>query len=122
MLRCLQCNSTLKPTETECFTCGAAVPVKEGKKPFREKFRTILNALFIFFGIVTIASILAPGYAPSLWKSFPVLLVIYLVKNSADQMSESSIGVEGGFKTTLLTIFKGRRAEPTPAEPKTFPK
>jgi hypothetical protein len=77
--------------EKECFSCGAAAPEKNPKKSFTQRFRTLLNVLFIFFAVATLASILAPDYAPSLWKSGTGLLVLYLVKNSADNMSENAI-------------------------------
>ena len=98
MQRCLQCNSILTTEEKECFTCGMAVADKNPKKSFSQRFRTLLNGLFIFFAICTIASILAPDYAPSLWKSASGLVVIYLVKNSADNMAESAIGGGTGHK------------------------
>ena len=91
MQRCAQCDSTLMPTEQECFTCGARVPDKNPKKGFNGRFRLVINVLFIFFAVATLASILAPSYAPSLWKSASGLVVLYLVKNSADTMSESAI-------------------------------
>jgi len=95
MQRCLQCNATMTSAEKECFTCGAQVPDKNPKKAFNERFRSVINGLFIFFAIVTLASILAPAYAPSLWKSASGLVVLYLVKNSADHMSESAIKGDG---------------------------
>jgi hypothetical protein len=88
------------PTEKQCVRCGMAVADKNQKKPFSERFRSLLNGLFVVFGIATLASILAPSYAPSLWKTFPGLVVIYLVKSSADHMSESTIKNSSGQKKT----------------------
>jgi hypothetical protein len=87
MQRCLQCDSTMTSAEKVCFACGAAVPDKNPKKGFSERFRMLINGMFIFSVVIALSSILAPSYAPSLWKSFPVLVVLYLVKNSAENMS-----------------------------------
>jgi predicted nucleic acid-binding Zn ribbon protein len=86
MERCVQCNSPLKRDETVCYSCEAPVLSKNPKKQFSDKFRITINAVFIFFALVTVGSLLTNMF-PSFWKCFSGLVVLYLVKNSADNMA-----------------------------------
>ncbi len=88
MERCLQCNSTLKSDEKECWGCGASVPEKNPKKAFSDRFKSIVNVLFILFVALTALSLFT-DYVPGFWKCFAGMLVLYLVKNSADHMVAS---------------------------------
>ena len=87
MERCLQCNSTLKSDEKECWGCGTVVPEKNPKKAFSERFKTVVNVLFITFIALTALSLF--DVVPGFWKCFAGVLVLYLVKNSADHMVAS---------------------------------
>lgn len=86
MERCTQCNSPLKRGELVCYSCEAPVASKNPPKQFSDKFRITINAIFIFFVLVTIGSLLTDMF-PSFWKCFSALVVLYLVKNSADNMA-----------------------------------
>lgn len=89
MEHCLQCNSTLMPQEKECFTCGSAVPEKNSKPAFSERFQTVVKVLFIGSAIMTAASLFMDI---SFLKCFAATVVLFLVKNSADNMCEAKKG------------------------------
>ncbi|MEQ1946672.1 MAG: hypothetical protein ABL995_05760 [Bryobacteraceae bacterium] len=96
MQRCHQCESPLTATEKQCYMCGTPVLDKNHiKKPFSERFRVIVNALFLISLVVVVTSILAPSYSPSLWKTIPGFVVMYFVRNSANSMAEASNGDSG---------------------------
>lgn len=89
MEHCLQCNSTLTPDEKECFTCGSAVPEKNPKPAFSERFQTVVKFLFIGSAIMTAVSLFTDL---SFLKCFAATAVLFLVKNSADNMCEAKKG------------------------------
>ena len=89
MEHCLQCNSTLAPQEKECFTCGSAVPEKNPKTAFSDRFQTAVKVLFIVSAITTAVSLFTDM---SFFKCFAATVVLFLVKNSADHMCESKKG------------------------------
>jgi hypothetical protein len=86
MERCLQCNSTLTATEKDCFTCGSSVPEKNPKPHFSERFQSVVKFLFIGSAIMMVASLFTDI---SFVKTFAATVVLFLVKNSADNMCES---------------------------------
>jgi hypothetical protein len=86
MQRCMQCNSPLTSAETFCYSCNSPVVTKNPKE-FSDRFRTIIKVIFVIFGVITVASLFVDSL-PSFWKCFAGLGVLYLVKNSADNMSE----------------------------------
>lgn len=89
MERCLQCNSTLTAVERECFTCGSAVPEKNAKPAFSDRFQSVVKYLFIGSAIMTATSLFTDL---SFIKTFAATVVLFLVKNSADNMCESKRG------------------------------
>ena len=89
MEHCLQCNSTLMPQEKECFTCGSAVPEKNPKTAFSDRFQTAVKFLFIGSAIMTAVSLFTDL---SFFKCFAATVVLFLVKNSADNMCEAKKG------------------------------
>ena len=91
MERCLQCNSTLTRTETSCFTCGSAVPAKNPKPAFGDRFQTAVKFLFIGSGIMTVTSVFT-NLGPSFVKCFAATVILFLVKSSADHMCEPKKG------------------------------
>jgi hypothetical protein len=86
MQRCMQCNSPLTSAETICYSCESPV-AKRNPKEFSDRFRTSINVLFVIFALITVGSPFIETF-PSFWKCFAGLGVLYLVKNSADNMSE----------------------------------
>ena len=86
MEHCLQCNSTLKPEEKECYSCGSAVPERNPKPTFSQRFQTAVKFLFIGSAAMTAVSLFTDM---SFFKCFAATLVLFLVKNSADHMCES---------------------------------
>jgi|SRR5579863_8553738 len=86
MERCLQCNSTLTTKETECFTCGSSVPEKNPKPAFSERFQSVVKFLFIGSAIMMVVSLFTDL---SFTKTFAATVVLFLVKNSADNMCEA---------------------------------
>ena len=91
MERCLQCNSTLTAAEKECFTCGATVPEKNPKASLSERFQLVVKILFIVSAVMTVVLIFT-DFGSSVLKGFAATLVLFLVKNSADHMSEAKKG------------------------------
>jgi hypothetical protein len=89
MARCQQCNGSLKPGETKCFVCGAAVPQANPKTPFRERCRTVIKIAFIASVVLTLASLFT-DFTPSFVKCSALTVILLFVKNSADQMSDAS--------------------------------
>jgi hypothetical protein len=85
MQKCLQCHSTMKSDEQVCWACDAAVPPREKKTELRDRFKVVVNILFIVFAVLTVASLFT-DYVPSFWKCFGGTLILYFVKNSVDQM------------------------------------
>ena len=86
MERCLQCNSTLTSKEKECFTCGSAVPEKNARPAFSDRFQSAVKYLFIGSAIMMVASLFTDM---SFTKTFAATVVLFLVKNSADNMCEA---------------------------------
>jgi hypothetical protein len=89
MEHCRQCNSTLKPEEKECYSCGSAVPERNPKPAFSQRFQTAVKFLFIGSAIVTAVSLFTDI---PFFRCFAATLVLFLVKNSADNMAESKKG------------------------------
>jgi hypothetical protein len=89
MERCLQCNSTLTAKETECFTCGSAVPAKNARPAFSDRFQGAVRYLFIASSIMMVVSLFTDL---SFTKTFAATVVLFLVKNSADHMCDSKKG------------------------------
>jgi hypothetical protein len=86
MEHCLQCNSTLAPQEKECFTCGSAVQERNPKPNFGQRFQSLVKFLFIGSAIMMVVSVFTDL---SFTKTFAATVVLFLVKNSADNMCES---------------------------------
>ncbi len=82
----MQCNSPLTSAETNCYSCNSPVKAKN-KNEFSDRFRTTVKIFFIISGVVTVASLFVDSL-PSFWKCVAAFTVLYLVKNSADNMSE----------------------------------
>jgi hypothetical protein len=89
MEHCLQCNATLTPEEKECFTCGSAVPEKNPRTAFSDRFQTAVKVLFIVSAIMTAVSLFTDI---SFLKCFAATVVLFLVKNSADNMCDAKKG------------------------------
>ena len=89
--RCLDCNSTLKKGEIECYACGATVKQETNQTSFGKRFATILKFAFIASAILTVASLFFDA-TPSFGKCITVTLVLLLAKSSADQMLEQKSG------------------------------
>jgi hypothetical protein len=90
MERCAQCNATLKSEEKECWGCGSVVPEKNPKKTIYDRFRTVVNVLFIVFAVLTPASLFLPStYVPSFFKCFAGLMILFLVRSSVRNMGDA---------------------------------
>ena len=82
----MSCNASLTSAETVCYACNSPVTVRDPKE-FSDRFRKTVNIMVIIFAIITVASLFVDTL-PSFMKCFAVLGVLFLVKNSADNMSE----------------------------------
>jgi hypothetical protein len=90
MEHCMQCNSTLKPEEKECWACSAIVPEKNPKASMHTRFHTVINVLFIMFAVLTpLALVLPDGYVPSFKKCAAGLVVLVLVRSSIQTMTDA---------------------------------
>jgi len=78
----------MKNNETSCFICGTPVPPEKNVVTMKDRFRSGVKYAFFLSGILTVASLFT-DYAPPFIKCFLATLILLLVKNSADQMSES---------------------------------
>ena len=90
MEHCLECNSTLKSDERECWGCGAIIPDKNAKASYNERFRRVVQVMFLIFLVLTVASLFLD--ALPFWRCVAALVVIYLVKSSADYMAKTKNG------------------------------
>jgi len=90
MERCTQCNSTLSKEETVCWACNSAVPEKNPKTTMHTRFHSLINGVFIFFALITVAALFLPeGYVPSFYKCIAGLVVMYLVRSSIQNMTDA---------------------------------
>jgi hypothetical protein len=90
MEHCGSCNATLKPGETECWGCSAAVPEKEDKTTMHQRFHSLINVLFIFFAVLTPLALVLPNeYVPSLKKCVVGLIVMGLARSSIQTMTDA---------------------------------
>ncbi len=91
MIRCLDCNSSLKKEETVCFTCGATVKVETPQSIFGQRFASFLKFAFLGSAVLTVASLFFDA-TPSFAKCLTTTLVLLFVRSSADQMLEKRKG------------------------------
>ena len=90
MERCTQCNSTLAKEEKVCWGCQAVVPEKNPKTTLHSRFHGLINGLFFFFVLVTVAALFLPaGYTPSFYKCLAGLVVMFLVRSSVQNMTDA---------------------------------
>ena len=88
MMRCLQCNATLRARGRYLYGCGSAVPQAHPKTTYGQHFQSIVKVLFILSAVLTVASIFT-DYVPGFAKCFGSMVILFFVKNSADQMTET---------------------------------
>lgn len=88
MMKCESCHGTIKKGETACFLCGTPVQLERNAVTMKDRFRTGVKYAFFLSGILTVASLFT-DYAPPFIKCFLATLILLLVKNSADQMTET---------------------------------
>jgi hypothetical protein len=90
MEHCGSCNATLKPGELECWGCSTVVPEKETKISMHQRFQSLINALFIFFAVLTPLALVLPNeYVPSFKKCVAGLIVMVLARSSIQAMTEA---------------------------------
>lgn len=89
MEKCIECNSTLKKTETECWACGHAVAGAEPKNKMGGHFSTVITGLLYLSGIMTIASLFFDA-TPPFSRCITATVVLFLVKSSMAQMLQKS--------------------------------
>ena len=88
MTRCRDCNSSLKPDEKECWSCGAAVVQKESARSiFGTRFASLITILFFASAVLTVASLFIDA-TPPFWKCLITTVVLLFVRSSAGQMLE----------------------------------
>lgn len=85
MQRCLQCEATLTPQETVCPSCGALAKPNVEKTGIKYRFRTAVKIFFLISAAMTVVALLTP-WGPPFATCIAVTLVLFLVKNSLDEM------------------------------------
>ncbi len=91
MDKCLDCNSTLKPDEPSCFTCGSTRKSKTEKSTPMMRCATAVKVMFIASGLMTVASLFFEA-APSFTKCLATTIILMFVNRSAEQMAEKQKG------------------------------
>ena len=82
----MQCSSTLKKTEEECYNCGSVVQKGDDPKViFAQRFSSSINVIFIGCSAITVASLFL-DFGPPFSHCASVTGVVGLVKSSAAQM------------------------------------
>jgi len=86
MLRCRDCNASLKKDEKECFTCGHPVEVDTRQSTFGRRFAGFIKVVFLISLVMVPLSLFMESMSFS--KCMTTTLVLFFVKSSADQMLE----------------------------------
>ena len=84
---CLDCNATMKATETVCWACGSEVKPPDLPMGLGKRFAGLINFMFILSLVVTVASLFTDLMPPFL-RCATVSAVLFLVKSSAGQMTD----------------------------------
>ena len=88
MIRCRQCNSTLKRDEQECYACGQIVMNGDDAKVlFAKRFNAGISVLFFICAGITVASLFLDATPPFV-DCAAVTGILGLVRSSAGQMLE----------------------------------
>jgi hypothetical protein len=92
LIRCRDCNSTIKPGEPTCYCCGSAAPAGDSAKTaFGKKFAAGIQVAFLLSAAMTVASLFFEA-TPSFAKCLTATVVLLFVKSSAQQMIEKRGG------------------------------
>ena len=92
MDKCLDCNSTLKAGELQCYNCGASVKVQETPQMvFGKRFASFLNIAFFASIAMTIASLFT-DFVPPFTRCLILTFILLLARSSAAQMLEKKKG------------------------------
>jgi hypothetical protein len=86
MEKCMDCNSTLKRGETECWACGSAVIVADGGSKLSGGFASLINFFLYLAGIMTVVSLFWDA-TPPFSRCVVATLVLFLAKSSMGQMA-----------------------------------
>ncbi len=84
--RCLDCNATIKDSETRCWACGSEVPPREAAPNLSARFAAVINVFFLLSLAVTAASLFTDLMPPFL-RCATVSGVLFLVRSSAGEMA-----------------------------------
>ncbi len=85
MEKCLDCNSTLKKGETECWSCGHIVAGSQPSSKMGGHFSKLINFFLYLCGAMTVASLFFDA-TPPFSRCITATLVLFLVKSSMGQM------------------------------------
>jgi hypothetical protein len=89
MEKCLDCNSTLKKEETECWSCGHPVARADTHAKMGGRFGMVINFFFILSAVMTVASLFFDA-TPPFTRCITATLVLFLVKSSMGQMLQKN--------------------------------
>ena len=87
--KCLDCNSTVKDSETHCWSCGSVIERKDVASGLGVGFAKFINFFFILSLVITVASMFT-DMMPPFMSCATVSLVLFLVRSSAGQMTEKA--------------------------------
>lgn len=91
MDHCRDCNATIKPDETVCWSCGSVCQQNVGASSFGKGFAGLINVAFLISAAITVASLFFDA-TPPFSKCMTATIILLLVKSSADQMLEKKKG------------------------------
>jgi len=109
MMKCSECDSTLNRHDRTCWYCNAALGSRNRKGP--KHFCKAVNLFFAMFAVLTVVSLFS-DIAPAFKVCAAGLVVIRLVKSSADEMAK--LGSLNAFRVVIAAQKHAWRKASTP--------
>jgi hypothetical protein len=110
MIHCSECDATLNRFDRTCWSCQAPLKRKGGMKA-PKYFCLVVNLFYSLFTVLTVISLFSE-IAPALKVCCMGLLVLRLVKRSADEMAK--LGGVNAFKVVVAERTRELAAANTP--------
>ena len=109
MMRCSECDATLKHFDSACWNCNAVLGSRKGRGP--KRFCTAVDLFFNLCIVLTVMSLFS-DLAPAFKLCASALLVLRLVKSSADEMAK--LGSLSAFRVVIKEQNRRWRQAATP--------
>jgi hypothetical protein len=104
MIHCSECDATLNQLDRSCWSCEAPLRRKGGTKA-PKYFCMVVNLFYTLFTVLTVIALFS-DIAPALKACSMGLLVLRLVKGSAEEMAK--LGGLSAFKVVIAERNRGR--------------